>query len=122
MRPLTSALISLSLLAVGSGGLAAQQPTPPIKEERAGLLRLAKIPADTARAIALRAVPHATIKSAEIENEDGRLAYSFDLVVAGKRGIEEVLVDAKTGKVVSTEHENEAAESAEQQRDSASRP
>lgn len=122
MRPLTSAIFSLSLLALGTGGVAAQQPTPPIKEERAGLLRLAKVPADTARAIALRAVPGGTIKSAEIEEEGGRLVYSFDLVVAGKRGVQEVLVDAKTGKVVSTEHEDEAAESAEQQRDSVLRP
>jgi uncharacterized membrane protein YkoI len=45
--------------------------------------------------------------------EDGALIYSFDLSIAGKPGIEEVHVDAKTGKILSVEHEGPAAEAKE---------
>ncbi len=37
----------------------------------------------------------------------GRLIYSYDIKVAGKPGIEEVHVDAMTGAVIATEHEND---------------
>jgi hypothetical protein len=47
---------------------------------------------------------------AELEKEHGRVVYSFDLKVPSKPGIEEVQVDASSGKVVSVEHEDEPAE------------
>jgi len=117
MRTVSAALVTIAFIGLGASSLAAQQPVAKIKEEHPGLLRQATVTPDSATAIALRAVPGATVKSAEIEKEDGRLVYSFDLVIAGKSGVEEVLVDARTGKVVSKEHEDEAAEQAEQQHD-----
>lgn len=102
-----------AVLAVAAVPASAQQRTPAnappsavtVHEEKAGLLKEAKIaPADAIKT-ALARVPGATVKRAEIERENGRLVYSFDLVVAGTKGIEEVLVDATTGKVVSVEHE-----------------
>ncbi len=66
-----------------------------------------------ARGTALAAVPDATVKSQELEHEDGRWIYSYDLAVPGRSGIEEVHVDALTGKLVAREHEDEAAEAAE---------
>jgi hypothetical protein len=70
----------------------------------------AKITLDSARAIALRAVPHSTVASEELEREHGRLIYSFDMKVARREGIQEVNVNAITGKVIGVHHETAAAE------------
>jgi Predicted membrane protein len=51
--------------------------------------------------IALEQSPNGSIKSAEIENEKGHLVWSFDISEPGTRNITELLVDAKTGKIVS---------------------
>ncbi len=115
--------LTLTLLAVGAGGVAAQGAAQhPVKEARPGLARLAKVSADTATAIALRAVPGSAVQSAELEEEEGRLVYSFDLVVAGRSGVEEVLVDAGSGRVISRKHESAAAEAAEHRREATPRP
>ena len=81
-----------------------------LKEERPGLAKLAIISLKEARATAMAKVPKGVIKAQEIEEEGGKLIYSFDLKVAGKAGIEEVNVDAKTGHLVNLEHEGAAAE------------
>jgi hypothetical protein len=54
-----------------------------------------------------------TVTERELELEHGCLVYSFDIKVAGKDGIEEVLIDAGTGKVLSHEHESAKREAAE---------
>lgn len=69
-----------------------------------------KITMRQARAIALKKAP-GTVKSEELENEKGKLIYSFDIAV--KAGITEVNVDAMTGKVVDVQHETPAQEKAE---------
>ena len=84
--------------------------TMKVKEASAGLAAQATISADSAQAIALAQVPNGRIREAELENEKGTLVYSYDIKVPGKSGVEEVLVDAKTGAVVSTSHESAAAE------------
>lgn len=99
--------------------LAAQDSVPPLKEERPGLLAQARVSPDSALAVARRAVPGARVRSAELEREHGRLVYSYDLKLPGRRGIEEIQVDAMTGAVVSREHESDANERREQARDSA---
>ena len=92
----------------------AQQGMPMIKETKPGLKARATLPADSAVAIALRAVPKGSkIKEAELEEEKGLLIYSFDVSVPGKTGIQEVGIDAKTGKVVENSYESEADEAAE---------
>lgn len=73
----------------------------------------AKVTEDSARAIALKAVPGATVKEGELERENGKLIWSFDLKITGKKGVEEVQVDAITGRIVSREHESEAKEAKE---------
>jgi uncharacterized membrane protein YkoI len=50
----------------------------------------------------------------ELEVEHGCLVYSFDIKVAGKDGTEEVLIDARTGQVLSHEHESTKQEEEEQ--------
>ena len=73
----------------------------------------ATISADSAQKIALAQVPHGRVREAEIEQDKGTLVYSYDIKASGKSGVEEVLVDAKTGAVVSKTHESAAAEAKE---------
>jgi len=84
------------------------------------LAAMARIPEQAARNAALASlkVPEGktTVKESELEVEDGCLVYSFDLRVAGEKGVREVLVDAGDGKVLKTEHEDEAAEAKEKGR------
>lgn len=113
------ALPLVLLLAVSTLPASAQQPAVSIKEDRPGLLAKAKLSADSAIRLAMARVPGATIESAEIEREDGRLIYSFDMKIAGRAGIDEVNVDATTGKVLPLEHEGPKAEARERAADSA---
>jgi hypothetical protein len=61
--------------------------------------------------------PNATIQTGEIEREGGKLIYSFDMKVAGKAGIDEVNIDAMTGKVLGNQHETPKDEHAEAKAD-----
>ncbi len=108
MRKITGSLIAL---VIASTTLSAQSVT--VKEEKAGMLKLAKVTPSAATSTALAKVPGGKVQSAEIEKEDGKLVYSFDIKVTGKSGIEEVLVDAMSGAVVSVEHESAADEAKE---------
>lgn len=70
----------------------------------------AKISLKDARATALAKVPGGKIVKHELERENGKLVYTFDIRVPGKTGIEEVQVDAMNGDVVSQTHESPAKE------------
>ncbi len=80
-------------------------------ETQAQLRKEAKISWHHARVIALKEVPHGTIRSGELEREHGIVIYSFD--IHSSKGTTEVNVDAKNGKVVAVQHESAAAEAAE---------
>ncbi len=58
----------------------------------------AKLTESQARAIALEKVPNGTIKEGELEHENGKLQWSFDIATPGSRDITEVNIDAITGK------------------------
>ena len=92
-----------------------------VTEEKPGLLAKAKVSADSAIAIARATIPGAIINAGEIENEDGALIYTFEMKITGKKGTEEVNVDAMTGKVVKREHEDAAAEKKETTADKAAK-
>jgi uncharacterized membrane protein YkoI len=83
------------------------------EESQAALQKEAKISEATARATALKEVPTGTIKSSELERENGKLIYSFDITVPGKTGIDEVNVNAIDGSVVARSHEGAKAEKKE---------
>ena len=72
----------------------------------AALMKQAKITKAQAQQIALAKVSHGTVKSAEIENEKGHLVWSFDIATPRTKHITEILVDAKTGKIISTRTES----------------
>jgi uncharacterized membrane protein YkoI len=109
----------LAFLAVSATAAGAQAPSHQQKkvETQAELQKEAHMSMADARALALHTVPNATIQAGELEREGGKLIYSFDLKVPGKSGIDEVNIDAMTGKLVSNLHETPKAERAEAKAD-----
>ena len=91
----------------------AAQGTVKVKESTPGLAAQATISADSAQKIALAQVSHGWVREAELEQEKGTLVYSYDIKERGKAGVAEVLIDAKTGAVVSKTHESAKAEAKE---------
>jgi uncharacterized membrane protein YkoI len=80
-----------------------------LTEEGEGLLARVKVADSEARVIALTKVSGGRIVRAALEEEDGRLVYSYDLVVEARPGmITEARVDALTGEVVSIAEEKAA--------------
>ena len=130
-------LVATAALLLAPSALIAQQPaakpaTPPAKmapkamekmerkeESEAVLMKEAKVSEAVARATALKEVPGGVVKDHELEREKGKLIWSFDIAVAGKRGIEEVAIDAITGKMIAHEHETAKAEKKEAAEDAA---
>jgi uncharacterized membrane protein YkoI len=86
---------------------------------KTSLASQAKIGKAAARATALAKVPGGKIRSSELERENGKLIYSFDIEVPSKPGIEEVQISAITGKVVTMKHETPQQERAEAREESA---
>jgi uncharacterized membrane protein YkoI len=82
-------------------------------ESQATLQKEAKISEATARATALKEVPNGKVKSSELERENGKLIYSYDITVPGKTGIDEVNVNAIDGAVVAKAHESPKVEKKE---------
>jgi hypothetical protein len=116
------ATLAIALLP-GVGAAIAQPGTPRISGSTA-LETRAKIRSDSARAVARATVPGGRIQSGELEEENGKLIYSFDIEVPGKSGVDEVHVDAMTGAVLAHEHESpadEKKEAAQQAREKAAR-
>ena len=83
------------------------------KTTQAELQKEAKITKAQATSTALAKVPGGKVKEAELERENGKLVWSFDIASVGTKEITEVQVDAKTGEVVSQHKESAAAEAAE---------
>jgi uncharacterized membrane protein YkoI len=111
-RTLIATLATIAITSVAAG--AQQQPVPKYARDLpAKLVKEAKVTEDVAAATALKAVPGGKIDKMELEKEGGKLLYSYDIKVTGKTGVEEVHVDAMTGKLLSNEHESPADEKAE---------
>jgi uncharacterized membrane protein YkoI len=129
MKTLDAALLTVFLAssaAVGAqaaSGASAATTAPAAKSAAvtsnvpADLAAKAKISLEAARATALAKVPKGKLKSEELEEENGKLLYSFDIKVPGKSGVEEVEVDALNGSVIKVGHESAAAEKAEAAKD-----
>ena len=109
------AVITLAASPVGAQVAA---PAAPARHETMKQLRAeAKIPEKAARITALAQVPGGKVKSGELERENGKLLYSFDIATKGKSGIDEVQIDAITGTVLSNKHETPAMEKDEAKAD-----
>jgi uncharacterized membrane protein YkoI len=105
-------------LAVGLCVAAGAQTQVPKKSKvPAALKKDAKITIEEARATALKKVP-GEIQEEELEKENGKLVYSFDIRATGQKDITEVQVSAIDGSIVSVEKENAASEAKEKKQDS----
>jgi len=103
-----AALTIASTVASGQGTKPAYKREIPAK-----LSKQAKLSEDSGAAIARAKVPNGKIQSVELEQENGKLIYSYDIKIAGKSGIEEVNVNAMDGTVVGVEHESPSDEKKE---------
>jgi len=102
--------VMVAAVALGTAGTAAAKGH--VLED---LSKEAKISEPEARKIALARVP-GDVQSEELEREHHRVVYSYDIKQAGKSGVDEVVVDAKNGKIISVKHETDAAEKKEHDR------
>jgi len=86
------------------------------------LSELAKISRADAEKAALARLQSSSkeVIDGELEIEQDCLLYSFDIRLMGNSGIEEIWVDAGTGKILSHKHESSRQEAAEQAKDKAS--
>ena len=96
-----------AIAVIGSG---ARAQTTYKRDIPDSLVKLAKIEESTAAATAQKRVPKATIEAVELEREKGKLMFSYDMKTPGKSGIDEVNVDAMTGKIIGFSHESPATE------------
>jgi hypothetical protein len=110
----------------GRGGAVQGSPTCTIHPKKgassAQLKSLARISELDARKTALASLKDgagATVKESELEVERGCLVWSFDIAQVGRRGIQEVQVDAGDGNVHSSQHEGPKAEAADKARNKA---
>ena len=61
----------------------------------------AKITESQAKTTAMAKVPLGIVKGSELEREHGRLIWSFDIAEPSAKGVTEIQVDAKTGRIAS---------------------
>ncbi|HEY2120844.1 MAG TPA: PepSY domain-containing protein [Candidatus Acidoferrum sp.] len=117
MRSRTILVICAGILMLAVGGqIYAQTAAPKKSKIPASLKSEAKLSVEDAREIAAKKVP-GTIKEEELEKENGKLVYSFDIQVKGEKDITEVQVSAIDGSIVSVEKENAAAEANQKKQD-----
>ena len=116
-----TALYGIALALALPASAFAQAPAKPAPkpkvESQSELAKQAKISLEAATAVAIKEVPGGTVSSHELERENGKLIYSFDMKIAGKSGIEEVAVDAMSGAMIEHAHESPADEKKEAQAD-----
>lgn len=108
--------LGLSLAFPAIPALAAWQCSihPPQGASDAQLMSMAKVSKARAERTALaRAGRHASLSSAELEAERDCLIWSFDVKVRGRKGVQEVNVDAGNGKVLEVHHETAGQEASE---------
>jgi hypothetical protein len=97
---------------------------PPKSTPKTDLPGLAKVRESEAQKTALesRGIPEgAYLAESELEVESGCLVWSFDLKVPGKAGVQEVMIDAGNGKVLSSAYESPKKEAAEKAKDTPSK-
>lgn len=111
---LPSIAVAGALCVAASAG--AQQTTHPAPKSDipSALAHSARITLDSARNVARAKLPKAWVQSEELERENGRLIYSFDMKTDRKSGIDEVNVNALNGSIVGkVGHESPKSEAKE---------
>ena len=108
-------MVSAALVAFGSGCATEKGGV----NTGAKLMAQAKITKEQAQQAALAKVPNGMAKTGELEKEDGKLIWSFDIAVPDSKDIKEVAVDALTGSVLAVETETAADQAKEAAEDTA---
>jgi uncharacterized membrane protein YkoI len=103
--------VSIGFVILAAAGAGAQVAYK--REIPDSLARRAKIAESAAAATAQQRVPKGTIQGVELERENGKLIFSYDIKTPGKSGIDEVNVDAISGKIIGVSHESAATEKKE---------
>ena len=80
-------------------------------------MRQAKVSHAEAEKLALAQAPNGKVEKFEIEKENGKLVWSFDIATPGSPNITEVQIDAVTGQVASGAQEGPAEQEKERQQD-----
>jgi len=107
-----SNLIQLTLSLAFVAGLVSCTVVAP-EESQAALKAQAKVTQEEATKTALAKVSNGEIKSAELEKENGKLLWSFDISIPKSKNITEIQVDATTGRIVSNQVETPADQAKE---------
>jgi uncharacterized membrane protein YkoI len=111
VRSIMQTLFAAGAIAAASTTLSAQGQGSTYKRDLpADLVKQATVSEANAAATVAARLPKGRIQAVELEEEDGLLIYSYEVKIPGRSGIEEVNVNARTGAVVSTEHETPASE------------
>jgi uncharacterized membrane protein YkoI len=101
MTAVGSAFAGAQKVAVSSGTVAKVAVDEPARIKiKAGTEGRARISPDRAKAIALARVP-GQIAGGELTDEDGRLVYEIKVLPEKKRTYTKVIIDARTGAVLS---------------------
>lgn len=95
---ITEPQVATAVAAMGSGTIALDEDSP-------GLLQRARVTDANARVIALQRVRSGRIVEAELDEEAGRLLYSYEIRVVDGRAFVEI--DAATGAVLSERREQD---------------
>jgi uncharacterized membrane protein YkoI len=96
-----SAFAEAQKVAVSSGTVARVAADEPARIEiKAGTRGRARISPDRAKAIALARVP-GQIAGGELHDEDGRLVYDIKVLPEKKKTYSKVVIDARTGAILS---------------------
>lgn len=104
--PVTAVVASLVMVGCSKAPPATDTgPDAQVKEQQTGLLAQVTISPDSAVAIAKARVPGRIIE-ADLEQENGKLVYSFDIKVVGEDELTEVAVDALSGALLKVEPES----------------
>ena len=94
MKPITRAIVALEF--------GASWPLFNLwaQENKAELLKQARVTKHQAKRIALAKVKHGTIKRADLEMANGVLIWSVDVTQPGEKDLTDVWIDATTGKMI----------------------
>jgi uncharacterized membrane protein YkoI len=87
--------LAWALVALGAAGCASD------RQAQAALRAQARVSQAQAEQTALTHAPGGAIKQSELENDNGKLIWWFDIVTPGSKNVTEVSVDAMTGGVIS---------------------
>lgn len=113
----TLIIVCLTGSLVAASGLLAAEPQTPSQNAAAPetMAKKARISMDEARVIALAKVPNGAVRSEELNRENDQLAYSFEILVPGKKGVEVVRVNPTDGEIVSLKHKSAWADRRDEQ-------